>query len=337
MSLYLAAEIGPTVTSLETALQLVEVIAQAGFDAVKVQMLDHERLVGDPALEVTWRNAGGQERRAPMREILARRHLSADDWTTVFRQAEKRALDIIATVDFPATLDLALKLGAGGIKVCSGDLNNTAWIREVGQAAPHVLLDTGAGDLGEIERAMDAAVGTAPKVTLVHCPSGYPAPLPSIHLRMLSTLAALFPGVRLGFAGHNPGWYIEAAALALGATYIEKTVCLSRSVDLPEFMFSLEPGETFAFVCAMGEVRAALGQARRPVDEHARRRKAPARRSAYAARDLRIGESLTAKDIEWRRPGGGIEPDLADLLWGRVVTRALPVGHRLTWDDGGSA
>lgn len=333
MSLYLAAEIGPTVTSLETAVQLVEVIAGAGFDAVKVQMLDHERLVGDPALEVSWRNAEGQERRAPMREVLARRHLGADDWTTVFRRAKERGLDIIATVDFPSTLDLALELGADAIKACSGDLNNAAWIAEVAQVAPHVLLDTGAGDLGEIERAVTTALDTAPNVTLVHCPSGYPARLQSIHLRMLPVLGTLFPRARLGFAGHNPAWHVEAAAVALGATYIEKTVCLSRAVDLPEFMFSLESAEATEFVRAMAQVSVALGQPRRPVDEQARRSKAPARRSAYAARDLDSSVPLRVEDVEWRRPGGGIESDMADLLWGRTLARAVPGGHALRWED----
>lgn len=333
MTPYLAAEIGPTVTSLDTALALVEVVAQAGFDAVKVQMLDAERLVGDPGLEVLWRNAeDGPERRAPMREVLARRHLAPADWAAVFEHAKESALEVIATVDFPSTLDLALKLGADAIKVCSGDLNHTAWIREVAGATRHVYLDTGAGALGEIERAVEAA-SVAPSVTLVHCPSGYPAPLPSIHLRMLSTLAALFPEVRLGFAGHNRGWSIEAAAVALGATYIEKTVCLSRETDLPEFMFSLEPGETADFVRAMSQVGVALGQARRPVDEQARRRKAPARRSAYAARDLDPAVALRPEDIDWRRPGGGIEPDMADLLWGRPLGRSVPAGQGLRWED----
>lgn len=333
MTPYLAAEIGPTVTSLDTALELVDVVAQAGFDAVKVQILDAERLVGDPGLEVTWRNAeGGQERRALMREVLARRHLAPAEWATVFEHAKESALEIIATVDFPSTLALALNLGADAIKVCSGDLNNTAWIREVASATRHVYLDTGAGTLGEIERAVDAAAGI-PTVTLVHCPSGYPAPLPSLHLRMLPALATLFPQVRLGFAGHNPGWHIEAAAVALGATYIEKTVCLSRETDLPEFMFSLEPGETVDFVRAMSQVGVALGQARRPVDEHAHRRKAPARRSAYAARDLDAAVALRPEDIDWRRPGGGIEPDLADLLWGRPLGRSVPAGHGLRRED----
>jgi sialic acid synthase SpsE len=168
---------------------------------------------------------------------------------------------------------------------------------------------------------------------IVHqCPSGYPARLESVNLNIIPTLIRLFPECVIGFSDHNLGYEMDAAAVALGSRMIEKTLCLSREEPWPEYGFSTTPAEAPRFVEAIRAVEAGLGLARRVLTDQERRSKVSARRSAYTRAAIAEGEVLTPDLIEWRRPGGGIEPPDGARLIGWQLLRSLPAGHRLDWD-----
>jgi sialic acid synthase SpsE len=193
-------------------------------------------------------------------------------------------------VDFPETLALAVTLGCRALKVCSGDVTHLAWIRAVARAGLPVLLDTGNATLGEIEQAVDAVWATGQRALVIHhCPSGYPARLESVNLRVIPSLRQFFPSVPIGFSDHTPGWDMDVAAVGLGANQVEKTLTLDRAQAGPEHAFSLEPAEAAAFVQAIRDLERALGSPRRILTEAEALAKAGARRSLFAIRDLAVG------------------------------------------------
>ena len=331
---HIAFEIGPTIDSVDTALTLTRVAGGAGANAIKVQLLRPDRLIGRDT-EVTYQLADGETVTESMLAILRRRVLTPDEWKAVKAEADRCGLAFIATVDVPSSLALAVDLGAHALKICSGDVTMLDWIAEVASMGGPVLLDTGHATLGEIERAVDVALeGGAAGVVLHIVPTGYPARLESINLRMITTMRQVFGDeIAIGFSDHTPGWNIDLAAVALGAHQIEKTLTLDRATRGPEHMMSIDPQEAGEFVRAIRDVEIALGHPRRRFTPEERRRKQPARRSAFLARDLRIGQVITESAIEWRRPGDGIAPAELPYLVGRAVRHDLPAGHEIERGD----
>lgn len=334
----IAFEVGPTIRSVGDALNLVKAVAEAGGDALKVQILDADRLVADPTVEVGWRDADGMARRAPLRWVLQQRQLSRAEWVDVGLACHEARIGLMATVDDAKSLRTALLANATALKIMSGDITHLAWIAEVAQAGLPVLVDTGQASLSEMEAAVETIKRQTlpPAVTIVHCPSGYPARLDSIDLTMLRSLAAVFgDDARIGFSDHSPGWAMDVAAVALGAVFIEKTLCPAgtRGVSLPEFGFSLEPDEAGDFVRTLREVSQAMGRRRRVPDDAERAGKYIARRSAHAARDLPAGQILGPDDVDWRRPEVGVPVSNAERLWGRSLYVPVAAGQPILWED----
>lgn len=327
---YLAFEIGGTMRDLPSALELLVAGALAGADGLKAQIIDADRLVGAPAT-YTW--AQGQQA-GDLRELLRARSLPRAEWIELGRACAKAGLGFLATVDFPHTLETAVLAGAGALKVCSGDVNHLAWIAEVARAGLPVMLDTGNATLGEVERAVDTIVAAGnEQVVIHHCPSGYPARLGAVNLRVIATLRAMFPEYVVGYSDRTLGRDMDVAAVALGAAMIEKDLTLEAGAPGPDHQVAVPVGEAPAFVRALRDLEQALGGARRQLGEAERRTKAVGRRSAFLVRDVAAGLPINEADIDWRRPGDGIEPTDAARLWGRRAAHNLSAGQKLTWAD----
>jgi len=187
-----------------------------------------------------------------------------------------------------------------------------------------VILSTGMADLGEVEAALAALAeaGTPPsRTTLLHCSSQYPTPFADANLRAMQTLTAAFPGRQVGYSDHTLGIEVSVAAVALGATVIEKHLTLDKSLPGPDHACSLDPPEFAAMVSAIRHVEQAMGDGvKRPTAaEHASR--AVARKSVVAAKGIAPGEAFSAENLTTKRPGTGISPmRLPDLL-GRAAPR----------------
>ncbi len=295
-----------------------------------MQILDAARLVGDPDLTVAWRDTDDREHIDDMREILRRRALTRDEWIEVGTAAHARGLLFFATVDFPTSLDIACRAGADSLKVASGDITHRAWIEEMAEVGLPIQIDTGNAGLGEIEAAVEACAAVGNKSVVIHAvPSGYPARLESINLRVITTLRQVFPEYVVAFSDHTVGRDMDVAAVALGAAMVEKTLTLDRTAYGPEHAFSLEPDEAEGFVRAIRDVEQAMGSPRRVLGEVERQARRGARRSAYVLRDLAEGTVIGADDLDWRRPGGGIEPPEIGWVVGRTAARNLTAGERV--------
>lgn len=338
---FVTFEAGPTHDGLESAKRLVTLAAEVGGDAVKFQILDPDRLVADRKLPFTYevlvdRESGKTESvTEPLYDILARRAMSHGEWRELKKHADACGVAFFATVGFPDEVDLLEELKCDSIKIASADVNHLPLIRRVAKTGMCLQLDTGNSSIGEIEKAVDVIRAEGNESVIIHhCPSGYPARLESINLRVIPTLKRMFP-YPIAYSDHTPGWEMDVAALALGADLIEKSITEDRMIRSIEHIFSLEPADMAAFIKTIREVEQAMGTNRRILHPEEKEKRLAARRSVCAARDLQAGIELAEDDLDYRRPGFGIPPDEVERLIGSRLKVAKKSGDTFTWSDFG--
>jgi N,N'-diacetyllegionaminate synthase len=204
--------------------------------------------------------------------------------------------------------------------VPSGEITNYPYLKKMGSFGKEVLLSTGMADLGEIEAALQLLEesGTArEKITALHCTTEYPAPMDEVNLRAMRSIGEAF-GVRIGYSDHTRGIEIPVAAVAMGASVIEKHFTLNRGLPGPDHQASLEPGELKEMVRAIRNVEIALGDGiKRPTASELRNRLV-ARKSIIAVGKIKKGDLFTSQNIGTRRPGNGLNPMVMPSLIGRI-------------------
>jgi len=284
---FITFEAGPTHDGLATALELVRQAGLAGADAIKFQIIDADRLVADRKLPFSYdvlvdRVTGRRETlHEPLYDILKRRELKLEEWHQVKAAADAAGLAFFATVSFFEDLEFLTAVGAHSVKIASSDINHLPLIRAAARTGMNVQLDTGNATLGEVETAVDAILAEGNHSIIIHqCPSGYPARLPSIQLRMIQTLKQMFP-FPIAFSDHTPGWEMDIAAVALGADLLEKTITLDRCTRSVEHIFSLEGAEPGNFIQAIRDLETALGAPRRSSSPEESERRRAYRRSIF--------------------------------------------------------
>ena len=340
-SCFIVFEAGATHNGFENALTLVDMAAQAGADAIKFQKFDPHQLFADPDLVFPYTVL--KDRETGETEVVHEKHLEQrkrmdfthDQWREVKKRCDQRGIQFFATVGDIDAVNLMAELGASCLKVCSGDVNHFPLIEYICKTVPQasLQLDIGSATLAEVERAVDFALSLGQdRISINHCPTGYPASAEHVNLNILVTLKRVF-GCPVAFSDHSPGVEMDVAALCLGADILEKTITLDRTTRSPEHIMSLEPGEFAGFVRTIRTVEAARGAARRYLGPDELKYRKKARRGVYAARDLEPGQVLTQDDLAYKRPQAGLGPDQAGLVLGRILRVARRANQPIGLDD----
>lgn len=310
---FITYEAGPTHDGVESALRLVQEASNAGADAVKFQIFDADRLVADKKQLFTYsilkdRSTGElEEISEPLHTILKRRSLEPDQWKKVKAHADSCGLAFFATIGFEEDLSLLQDLGCHSVKIASSDVDHGPLLRLAARSGLNVQLDTGNAEIPEIANAVKILESEGCDSIIIHqCPSGYPARLPSICLRMISTLRDHFPSYPIAYSDHTPEADMDIAALALGANLVEKTITLDRTTPSVEHVFSLEPPEMKNFIRRLRDVEIALGTSDRRLSEQQKQKRVFLRRSPYAKCSAAPGTSIVDVPVEFRRPGTGL-------------------------------
>jgi N,N'-diacetyllegionaminate synthase len=336
---FITFEAGPTHDGVATAKELVSHAARAGADAVKFQIIDPDRLVADRQQTITYevlvdRDSGKTETvQESLYEVLRRRVLTHAQWREVKAHSDDLKLAFFATVGYEDEIALLQAIGCHSIKIASGDVNHLPLIRRAARTGMCIQLDTGNSNLGEIEAAVDVIRSEGNDSIIIHqCPSGYPAHLDSVNLRIITTLRQMFP-YPIAFSDHTPGNAMDIAAVAIGANLTEKTISLDRTTRSIEHIMSIEPREMAGFVRSIRDLEIALGTPRRILLDAERQRRMAIRRSVFLDQPVRSGQLLHEASVVFRRPGFGVAPDAFEALVSARFRRDLPAGHMVTASD----
>jgi N,N'-diacetyllegionaminate synthase len=307
---------------LALARQLIDAAADAGADLVKFQTFNADALVTRSAgkAEYQTQTTAAEESQHAM---IRRLELTRGMHESLIDHCRSRGIAFFSTGFDPASVDLLVELGLDRFKIPSGEITNLPYLRHVGGHSKPVILSTGMATLGEIEAALGALeqAGTPRElITVLHCTTEYPTPMADVNLRAMVTIRNAF-GVAVGYSDHTPGIEVAIAAVALGATVIEKHFTLDRNLPGPDHQASLEPGELKAMVAAIRNIELALGDGiKRPSASEVKNRPV-ARKSLVAARAIRAGEVLSAANLTVKRPGTGLSPMRWDEVLGRAAAR----------------
>lgn len=331
---YVIAEIGANHNGdMELCAALIRAAAAAGADAVKFQSWSTASLFSRGAFDRDAARARGNGGEPTLEETVARWQLSRAQHELAAALCREAGVTFLSSVFSREEVALVVELGAPAIKVASMDVTHLPLLEVVAGTGLPVLLSAGMATLGEVERALDVlrANGAGP-VLLLHCVSVYPTPPALVHLRLLETWRRAF-GVAVGYSDHTLGTAVPLAAVALGACVLEKHFTLDRALPGWDHAISADPGELTALVAQSRAVHAALGSGVRRVgaDELAQRRSF--RRRMVARRALDAGERLSAADVDFKRPGDGIQPDELPYVVGRALARAIAAEEELAWSD----
>lgn len=308
--------------SLDLAKQLIDKAVEAGVDIIKFQTFKSEKLVSKAARQAEYqqRNIGKEDE--GQLAMLKKLELSQSDHEELISYCNERGIRFFSTAFDMDSIDYLHSLDMGLWKIPSGEITNYPYLRKIAQYQEPVILSTGMCELSDIEAAMNVLHDfgvSKEQITILHCNTEYPTPFADVNLKAMLEIGEKF-GVQIGYSDHTKGIEVPIAAVALGATVIEKHFTLDKNMEGPDHKASLEPDELKAMVSAIRNIEQALGSGHKTISESERRNIEIARKSIVAARPIEAGELLTEENLTVKRPGNGISP----MRWNEVVgTRAV--------------
>lgn len=301
---------------------MIDAAAAAGADFVKFQTFNANRQVTRSAKKAEYQTQTTDSTES-QHEMLRRLELTEAMHRKLIAHCATRNIGFFSTGFDIESVDLLVSLGQDHFKIPSGEITNLPYLRHIGSLGKAVILSTGMATLGEIEAAIGALeqAGTPrDKLTVMHCTTEYPAPMSEVNLRAMQSIQAAF-GVAVGYSDHTRGIEVPIAAVAMGATVIEKHFTLDRELTGPDHQASLEPAELSAMVAAIRNVETALGDGIKRLSQSESRNKLVVRKSLVASRVIKAGEIFTVDNLTTKRPGTGISPMRWDEVIGGVVGR----------------
>ena len=221
------------------------------------------------------------------------------------------------------SIDMLNDLGLQIFKVPSGEITNLPYLRHIGSLNKEVILSTGMADIGEIEDALDVVIeaGTAKEnITVLHANTMYPTPMEDVNLRAMVTIGNTFD-VAYGYSDHTLGIEVDIAAVAMGASVIEKHFTLDKTMEGPDHKASLEPHELIAMVKSIRNIELALGSSMKKPSKSETPNIAVARKSIVAKCNIKKGEVLSEENLAIKRPGTGISPMRWDEVLGTIAKK----------------
>lgn len=305
--------------SLELAKELALKAKLCGADVVKYQTAKLDSLVSKHAqmAEYQKNNIGKEE---SQKDMLAKLLLSYEDFRALKAYCDEIGIAFLSTPFDLESIDFLDVLGCSVWKVPSGEITNLPYLERIAQTQKPVILSTGMSTMQEVRDAVDVLRRNSKQdITLLHCTTQYPTPYEAVNLRAMQTLQTEFQ-CKVGYSDHTPGIEVPIAAVAMGATVIEKHFTLDRNMEGPDHKASLEPDELAAMVRAIRHVERAMGTGEKKPADCEVANQAVARKSIVAACAIRKGEVLTAQNLTTKRPGSGVSP----MRWYEVLgTKAV--------------
>lgn len=303
--------------SIVTAKKMAQIAKECGANIVKYQTADLNSLVSESAQMADYQKENtGKE--TSQKEMLKKLLLTKDEFVELSAYCAEIGIDFLST---PFDIDSIMfleRLGCERWKVPSGEITNLPYLLKIAETGKPIILSTGMSTMDEVFTAYNLLKKNgAGEITLLHCTTEYPAPFADVNLRAMQTLHKDF-GCPVGYSDHTQGIEASLAAVAMGASIIEKHFTLDRSMEGPDHKASLEPQELKALVTSIRNIEMALGTGEKKPMQSELGNMAVARKSIVAARDIKKGELLDESNITTKRPGNGISP----MKWYEILGTA---------------
>ncbi|MCX6122137.1 MAG: N-acetylneuraminate synthase [Ignavibacteriales bacterium] len=318
--------------SLDIAFRLIDEAVEAGADIVKFQTFRADREISWHALKAEYQKETTDAKETQL-EMARKLEFDIKDHRTLINYCKQKGIRFLSTPFDLESIQMLADLGLGMIKVPSGEITNLPYLRALGRLCKPVIMSTGMADLGEIEDALNILIdsGTSTsEITLLQCNTEYPTPYPDVNLRAMVTLREAFK-LPVGYSDHTLGIEVPIAAVALGASVIEKHLTLNKNMLGPDHRASLEPAEFKCMVSAIRNIEVALGSGIKKASESEKKNKNIARKSIVADRPIKAGEMFTETNLTTKRPGTGISPMLWDWILGRNANKDYDEDELLTF------
>jgi len=321
--------------SLDMAMQLIDAAADAGVDYVKFQTFKADKLVSRDAGMADYQktNTGTDESQY---EMLRKLELSAEHHEVLIAYCKKKQVEFLSTAFDLDSIDLLVSMGITLGKVPSGEITNKPYLEKMARSFERIIISTGMCTMEEITDAigvMEANGKRRDQITVLHCNTEYPTPMQDVNLKAMHHIASVC-GTAVGYSDHTLGIEVPIAAVALGATLIEKHFTLDCTLPGPDHRASLEPAELKAMVSGIRNIELALsGDGFKKPSASEAKNMAIARKSIHLAQDCATGHVLRASDLTMMRPGDGISPMRMDDVIGKTLKHACKANHKLSSED----
>lgn len=321
--------------SLELAKKLIDVAAEAKADYVKFQAFKAKNLVSDDASMADYQKSNTGKQGGKQLSMLQELEMGMKEHQELYEYATQKGIGFLSSPFDEESADELEDLGIDIFKIPSGELINLPFLEHIGQKQKPVILSTGMATMSEIEIGLNTLLDAGVKreqISILHCNTEYPTPYGDVNLTAMNTIGKAF-GVAIGYSDHTMGIEIPIAAVALGATIIEKHFTLDRTMSGPDHKASLEPAELKQMVSSIRNIEIAMGNGLKIPSPSELKNKDIARKSIHLNTSLPKGTILTKEHFSMKRPGHGISPLDYKKVIGIELRKDCKASHLLCWDD----
>ena len=308
--------------SLEMAFDLIDAASDAGADVVKFQTFKAENLVTQSAAKADYQ-LGTTDVKETQFEMIKKLELSYDMHLKVISKCKEKGIRFSSTGFDTSSVDVLIELGVDFLKVPSGEITNLPYLRHVGTKGLPIILSTGMSTMEEVANALEILEKAGARkhdITVLHCNTEYPTPMEDVNLRAMLSMEKEF-GVKVGYSDHTMGIEVPIAAVAMGATVIEKHFTLDREMDGPDHVASLEPSELKQMVKSIRNIEKAKGDGVKKPSRSEEKNISIIRKSIVATKEIKVGDAFTSENLGVKRPGTGISPMQWDEVVGKVASK----------------
>ena len=331
MSVFIIAEAGVNHNgSIELAYELIDVASESGADAVKFQTFKAENLVSKNAEKAEYQKKTTDASESQF-DMIKSLELDIDAHKKLIDYCQGKGILFLSSPFDHDSIDLLNELGIEVFKIPSGEITNLPYLRRIGSLAKQVILSTGMSTLKEVGDALAILVDSGTKkenITVLHANTMYPTPMEDVNLNAMKTIKKEFD-VAVGYSDHTLGIEVDIAAVAMGASIVEKHFTIDKAKEGPDHKASLEPEELRAMVIAIRNVEKALGDGIKIPSGSEKPNIVVARKSILANQKIKKGDTLTEENIIVKRPGNGISPMKWDEVIGLVAAKDYQVDDKI--------
>jgi N,N'-diacetyllegionaminate synthase len=322
--------------SLENAKKLILAGAEAGVDYVKFQTFKANKLVSRDAKKADYQKRNTKDENTSQFEMLKKLEMPESWHHELIKYAELLNIKFLSTGFDEESIDFLDSINIDLFKIPSGEITNKPFLEHIAKKKKQIIVSTGMANLEEVRAAIEVLQNNGIQknyITILHCNTEYPTPILDVNLKAMLSLKEEFQ-VNIGYSDHTLGIEVPIAAVAMGATVIEKHFTLDKNMEGPDHKASLDPLELKQMVNSIRNIEMALsGSGIKEPSPSELKNIQIARKSIHTNKSLSKGQTLTREDLIMIRPGDGISPMDIELVINKKIAYDLPSGHKLSKTD----